>query len=98
TIFADVLTVPPALPAGGIHSLSTASALSYLYLGAFSQLAHDLSDEIHLEQGRLNSMSLAAKLAEDFSDGRIDGQNQGVNLYIVRGHALPPDMLRQRLA
>jgi hypothetical protein len=98
--YSKLLSTPPAVPTEDkpVQSLS-ADALAYLYLGAFSQLAADLSDQFQLQPGaRLTSMSLAKLLAADFSDGRIDGRQHGIRLLIVDGHPLPDNLLRQPLA
>ncbi|HET6345635.1 MAG TPA: hypothetical protein VFH51_11935, partial [Myxococcota bacterium] len=98
--YEPLLTTPPALPTPEhqVQSLS-ADALAYIYLGAFSQLAADLSDQLKLQPGaRLTSMRLAKALAADFSDGRIDGRQDGARIWLMDGHALPDNLFRQPLA
>ena len=100
TSYAKLLATPPSVPStdGPIQSLSV-EALAYLYLGAFSQLSADLSDQLDIQPGsRLTSMGLTKKLAADFSDGRIDGRQAGAKLYLIDGHPLPENLLRQPLA
>jgi hypothetical protein len=95
-----LLVTPPALPRPDkpVQSLSV-DALAYVYLGAFSQLAADLSDQLALQPGaRLTSMRLAKALAADFSDGRIDGRQNGARIWLLDGHPLPDNLLRQPLA
>jgi hypothetical protein len=97
---ARLLLTPPALPTPNnpVQSLSV-DALAYVYLGAFSQLAADLSDQLALQPGaRLTSMRLAKALAADFSDGRIDGRQSGARIWLLEGHPLPDNLLRQPLA
>jgi hypothetical protein len=98
--YARLLLAPPAIPTPDkpVQSLSV-DALAYVYLGAFSQLAADLSDRLGLQPGaRLTSMRLAKAVAADFVDGRIDGRQNGARIWLIDGHPLPENILRQPLA
>lgn len=98
--YARLLRVRPAAPSEDrpVQNLSP-EALSYVYLGALSQLASDLSEQFGLQPGaRLTTMGLTKAIAADYADGRIDGYAAGARIWLTDDHSLPADVLRQPLA
>jgi hypothetical protein len=98
--YSNVLWTPPSLPSLEEEGQGTnVAALSYLYFGAWSKLAANLSASVGITPGgRINSLTLATALSKDASDGRIDGHQNGAAISLFENFDLPDDLLRQPLA
>jgi hypothetical protein len=95
-----LLTADPAVPTREKPTESLdASALAFLYNGAWSQLASELSIEAGVQPGaRITALTLVTLLASDIAEGQISGSKLGKPLRLANDFALPPNILRQRFA